>query len=81
MPLYIRDDSVDALAVRFMKLIGAKSKTEAVRNALISQIESEANRKPFLDRLAPVLKRADGVGEADPDFDMKAFTDEMWEET
>ena len=80
MPLYIRDDSVDALAVHFMKLTGAKSKTESVRNALITQTESEANRKSLLDRLAPLLKRADGVGEANPDFGMKTFTDEVWEE-
>ena len=40
MPLYIRDDSVDDLAVKLMKLTGASSKTEAVREALLARIAS-----------------------------------------
>lgn len=80
MPLYIRDDQVDDLAVRFMKLTGAKSKTDAVRNALMAQLEVVSNQKPLLERLEPILKRADDLGPADPDFDMKKFTDAMWED-
>ena len=80
MPLYIRDDQVDDLAVRFMKLTGAKSKTDAVRKALMAQLEAVANEKPLLERLEPILKRADDLGPADPDFDMKKYTDEMWED-
>lgn len=79
MPLYIRDDSVDDLAVRFMKLTGAKSKTDAVRMALIAQIEAVSNQKPLLERLEPILKRADDLGSPDPDFDLKSFTDQMWD--
>lgn len=79
MPLYIRDDRVDDLAVRLMKLTGAKSKTDAVRKALMAQLEAEAKRKPLLERLEPILKRADDLGPGDPDFDMKKFTDEMWD--
>lgn len=80
MPLYIRDDQVDDLAVRFMKLTGAKSKTDAVRNALMAQLEFVSNQKPLLARLEPILKRADDLGPADPDFDMKKFTDAMWKD-
>ncbi len=80
MPLYIRDDKVDDLAVRFMKLTGAKSKTDAVRKALMAQLEAVSNQKPLLERLEPILKRADDLGPADPDFDMKKFTDEMWDD-
>jgi len=80
MPLYIRDDQVDDLAVRFMKLTGAKSKTDAVRNALMAQLEVVSNQKPLLERLEPILERADDLGPADPDFDMKKFTDAMWED-
>jgi len=79
MPLYIRDDSVDDLAVRFMKLTGAKSKTDAVRMALITQIEAVSNQKPLLERLEPILIRADGLGVPDPNFDLKSFADQMWE--
>ena len=80
MPLYIRDDNVDDLAVQFMKLTGAKSKTDAVRNALIAQLKAVSNEKPLLERLEPILKRADDLGPADPDFDMKSFTDELWDD-
>lgn len=79
MPLYIRDDKVDDLATRFMKLSGAKTKTEAVRMALTAQLAAEQARKPLLDRLRPLLQRADELGTPDPDFDMKRFTDEMWD--
>lgn len=79
MPLYIRDDKVDDLATRFMKLSGAKTKTEAVRMALTAQLAAEQARKPLLDRLEPLLQRADALGPSDPEFDMKRFTDEMWD--
>jgi antitoxin VapB len=80
MPLYIRDDAVDDLAAKVMKLTGAKTKTEAVRQALLAQIAAEESKLPLLTRLAPILSRADALGEKDPDFDMKTFTDEMWED-
>lgn len=79
MPLYIRDDAVDALAQEVMKATGAKTKTDAVRKALQLQLEAEMNRKPLLERLQPILDRAGQIGEPDPDFDMKKYTDEMWD--
>lgn len=81
MPLYIRDDNVDDLANQFMKLTGAKSKTEAVRQALLAQIKAEANRKPLLERLGPILAEADALGPKDASFKMKDYTDAMWEES
>ena len=80
MPLYIRDDKVDDLATRFMQISGAKNKTEAVRMALTAQLAAEQQRKPLLERLAPLLERAVDLGPTDPDFDMKRFMDEMWDE-
>lgn len=47
--------------------------------ALTAQLAAEQARKPLLDRLEPVLQRADELGAPDPDFDMKRFTDEMWD--
>ena len=79
MPLYIRDDAVDALAQEVMKATGAKTKTDAVRKALQLQLEAEMNRKPLLERLQPILDRAGQIGKPDPDFDMKKYTDEMWD--
>ena len=78
MPLYIRDDTVDALAAKVMKATGAPTKTEAVRNALIAQLEAEKSRKPLLERVREIQAKAAKIGPVDPDFDMKKFTDEMW---
>ena len=80
MPLYIRDDHVDDLAVKVMKLTGAKSKTEAVRQALLDRIDAVSKQKPLLERIEPILTRADAIGKPDPDFDMKSlgtFRNEM----
>ena len=29
-------------------------------------------------RITPIVEKVDQLGENDPDFDMKVFTDEMW---
>lgn len=79
MPLYIRDDAVGELAEKVMKATRAKTKTGAVRKALQARLDAEMNRKPLLERLQPILDRADQIGEPDPDFDMKKYTDEMWD--
>ena len=79
MPLYIRDDTVDDLAAKVMKATGAPTKTEAVRNALIAQLETEQNKKPMIDRLREIQAKADQIGPVDPDFDHKKYTDEMWD--
>ena len=78
MALFIKDDTVDDLAIKYQKITGAKTKTDAVRNALTAQIDAITQRKPLLERLEPILKRADELGHGDPDFDMKKFSDEMW---
>lgn len=81
MPLYIRDHAVDELADRVQKAIGAKTKTDAVRRALEHELERAAARMSFDQRNAGVMAMADALGETNPDFDMKAFADEMWGET
>lgn len=80
MPLYIRDDGVAALAEQVRKALGAATKTEAVKTALLRELE-HARAKPSLgERLAPAIALARSIGPKDPAFDMKAFTDEMWDE-
>lgn len=78
MPLNIRDDDVDALAVRLQEITGAQTKTEAVGEALRHEIERSLARLPLRERLAAVIARTQPLGPGDPDFDMKAYTDEMW---
>ncbi len=89
MPLYIRDDAVDALAEEARRLTHAKTKTEAVRRALEAQIavakarppqkSMEEREKHFREGLAALQDRVAAMGPNDPDFDMKTFMDELWE--
>ena len=79
MALYIRNEEVNALAEKVKETIGARNKTEAVRTALQFQLEAEQKKKPLLEQMKEIQAKADELGEVDPNFDMKQFTDEMWE--
>ncbi len=78
MGLFIRDDGVDALAKKVQRALGVRTKTEAVRLALSHELDRANAAKGFDERNADLLARVASFGEADPDFNMKAFTDEMW---
>jgi antitoxin VapB len=78
MALFIRDPEVDALAEEVRKLTKAKTKTEAVRRALQTQLAEARRALPLKDRLARSKALADAMGPSAPGFDMKAYTDEMW---
>ena len=77
MPLYIRDDQVDALAVELQAVTGAPSKTEAVRVALQHELERNRAKMPLLERIAAIQEKVRRLGPRDPDFDMKKFSDEL----
>lgn len=36
------------------------------------------DREPLLTRIGPLLEEIQKSGNVDPDFDMKAYLDEMW---
>lgn len=79
MPLYIKDDEVDALATELQTLSGAATKTEAVRTALKDAIERKWDRKTAMRQAikeAQEMARKMGVRN-DPDFDMKEFMDDL----
>lgn len=80
MPLYIRDDEVDALARQVQAATGAPSKTEAVRAALRRELERSRRSPPLRERIAAAQAAARRIGPLDPKFDLKAFTDSMWDE-
>ncbi len=80
MALCIRDAEVDALAEELRGLTNAKTKTEAVRHALLAQLAEARRRLPLKDRLAPSTALADAMGPSDPSVDMKVYTDGMWGE-
>ncbi|MGO1080673.1 type II toxin-antitoxin system VapB family antitoxin [Inquilinus sp. CA228] len=78
MALFIRDAEVDALAEEVRRITKAKTKTEAVRQALRALLVAARRALPLRDRLARSRALADAMGPGDPAFDMKAYTDEMW---
>jgi antitoxin VapB len=78
MPLYIRDNEVDALAAKVQAELGARTKTEAVRIALEHELERQNAKRPFNEKIAEALALADQIGPPNPDFDEKAFMDQMW---
>ena len=79
MPLYIRDTEVTALARRAQKATGARTITDAVRNALQGEIaRASAELKPS-QRIARAVEMARAMGKGDPDFDQKQFFDRHWE--
>ncbi len=81
MPLYIRDESVNTLADKVVKTTGIKNKTEAVRLGLISILEKKKKEKSLLEHVYELQAQAKLIGEPDPNFDMKKFTDEMWDDS
>jgi antitoxin VapB len=89
MALHITDPKLDALAEQAQKILKAKSKTDAVRQALERVVGDEAKtvqtsenlheEKTLEERLKALQDRVKAMGTPNPDFDDKAFLDEMWE--
>ncbi|PYE90174.1 type II toxin-antitoxin system VapB family antitoxin [Phyllobacterium leguminum] len=80
MPLYIRDDEVDALARKVQELTKAPNKTEAVRRALENELTRAREAIPLEERIKIIQDRVQArMGPHKVDFDMKAFMDEGWE--
>ena len=77
MPLYIRDDSVNALVDELQRLTNASSKTEAVRSALANEIRRQKRNKPLMERIAAIQAKGRALGLPNPAFDMKAFSDDL----
>lgn len=79
MALFIRDDTVDALALQLQKALKAPSKTETVRLALQRELDRVQQKRPLRERIAKAQAIAGTLGAGDPNFHMKTFTDEMWD--
>jgi len=78
MSLYIRDPDVASLAAKLQDLTGSRTKTEAVRLALQQAIQRANAKRSFAQRNAQFLEMADALGSTNPEFDSKAFFDQMW---
>ncbi|MDP9839097.1 antitoxin VapB [Neorhizobium huautlense] len=89
MALHITDPELDALAKQAQKILKAETKTDAVRQALERVVGDEAETVPtsenprqektLEERMKALQDRVKAMGTPNPDFDDKAFLDEMWE--
>ena len=77
MPLYIRDDEVNELAEKFRVLVGARSKTEAVRRALQEQIASLTAKETLTERIRRIQSRAAAQGLRPDGSDDKSLMDDL----
>lgn len=77
MPLYIYDDEAERLANELQRVTKARTKSGAVIKALANEIERVRKSTPLRERLAGARAKAAAMGPSDPDFDMKAFSDEL----
>jgi antitoxin VapB len=80
MALYIKDDSVDDLAIKYQQATGAASKTAAVRKALLEGLAALKRSKPLMERMTALQEIADDIGDVDPAFNQKTFADDVWSE-
>lgn len=81
MTLYIRDEAVDDLAKKVMAISKAPSKTEAVRRALMNEIDRLERAEPLevsVKKIQDEFKQL--AGPTLTPFDMKAFTDSLYED-
>ncbi|MRN43458.1 MULTISPECIES: type II toxin-antitoxin system VapB family antitoxin [unclassified Brucella] len=82
MPLFIKDDSVDRMAEQLRLRIGARTKTDAVRMAIMHELERVESQIPLRDKLAALRERArERLGPPVHGVDMKKLMDELWEES
>ena len=79
MPLFIRDDQVDAMASELQRALNAPTKKAAVRQALANELKRARHATPLRERLSQSQAIAASIGARDPDFDQKRFSDEMWD--
>ncbi len=78
MPLFIKDPDVAEMAERLRKLTFARTKTEAVRQALKSALKAAMDEPSLSDNVRAAIDIARRIGPREPDFDQKRFSDEMW---
>ena len=75
MALNIRDPEVDELATRLAK-VKRVTKTQAVKEALSSELERQERKKPLWERLQPLLDEIAASPDTGVTID-KAFFDEL----
>ena len=77
MPLYIRDESVNALAQKLADVRTHGNKTEAVRFALMDALERSVNEQSLSQRVRKHQDRAADLGLRPDGFDDKVLMDDL----
>lgn len=81
MALFIKDQTVDALAERYQAAIKAKTKTEAVRQALERALRDPDAKQDYVDRMVAWSKAFNArTQQSETEYDEKAFIDSLYEE-
>jgi len=76
-----RDNAVDELAKKVQKITNAPSKTEAVRRALQNELKRAKDSIPLRDRVKVIQDQFAAILGPNPEpFDMKKFSDELYED-
>jgi antitoxin VapB len=87
MALELHDERLDALAEQAQRILKAPTKADAIRQALqrvvgaeplVNKRDAAMPEKPVEERLKVLQDRVRKLGTPNPDFDDKAFLDEMW---
>lgn len=82
MPLYVRDESVNALAEQARTILKAPTKTEAIRLALQRVIQEELAKPTLGERVARLREKYALADHASlRPFDDRSFLDQMWGDT
>lgn len=80
MALYIKDPAVDDLAEKVRLEFGMRTKTDAVRLALMHELQRKATSKPLRERIADLQAEAGATLLAPiQGADMKQIMDDLWE--
>ncbi len=81
MALYIKDETVDALAERYQAAIKAKTKTEAVRQALEKALEVDGRGDDYVERAVAWARDFNArTRHNEIAYDEKAFIDSLYED-
>jgi antitoxin VapB len=81
MALYIKDATVDSLAERYQAAIKAKTKTEAVRQALEKALKGDAEPDDYVERAIAWARDFNArTKHNETEYDEKAFIDSLYED-
>lgn len=73
-----KTEPIGELLQQLRELTSVPDDDDIIRNALEFHLASLSDQQSLLERLQPILRRAEALGELDGNFDLKRFRDEMW---